>query len=301
VVGHHGAHLWLLRGAIQEVHLVEEGLEDHPEVLDRLAGPLAMLLRFAVAIIDGAVVSLLFLVENLHVVVATFRVEVVLVRETFVGEVIDDQEKIGVDRVHLVVVASMAVGRATFVGAMAIVDEVGIDEVERSVVDQVHLDELGKIGVVVICDQVRDLVSRLLLLRLEEKVIEGVRQTIAWEDLVDRGKAHGGVAIAGEEIDGEVVIHRASMLRVMAIVFDQSLLVVGSGHHLAEVGFFFAFSRLPLLVEHPPCGALLQQPRFLFVVGLRLLPLFGESLPFDILQAIPRVFQRFGLAFAARV
>jgi len=300
VVGHHGAHLWLLRGAIQEVHLVEEGLEDHPEVLDRLAGPLAMLLRFAVAIIDGAVVSLLFLVENLHVVVATFRDEVVLVRETFVGEVIDDQEKIGVDRVHLVVVASMVVGRATFVGAMAIVDEVGIDEVERSVVDQVHLHELEKIGVVVICDQVRGLVSRLLL-RLEEKVIEGVRQTIEWEDLVDRGKAHGGVAIAGEEIAGEVVIHRASMLRVMAIVFDQSLLVVGSGHHLAEVGFFFAFSRLPLLVEHPPCGALLQQPRFLFVVGLRLLPLFGESLPFDILQAIPRVFQRFGLAFAARV
>lgn len=300
MVGHHGAHLWLLRGAIQEVHLVEEGLEDHPEVLDRLAGPLAMLLRFAVAIIDGAVVSLLFLVENLHVVVATFRDEVVLVRETFVGEVIDDQEKIGVDRVHLVVVASMVVGRATFVGAMAIVDEVGIDEVERSVVDQVHLHELEKIGVVVICDQVRGLVSRLLL-RLEEKVIEGVRQTIEWEDLVDRGKAHGGVAIAGEEIAGEVVIHRASMLRVMAIVFDQSLLVVGSGHHLAEVGFFFAFSRLPLLVEHPPCGALLQQPRFLFVVGLRLLPLFGESLPFDILQAIPRVFQRFGLAFAARV
>lgn len=286
---------------MQEVHLVEEGLGDHPEVLDRLAGPLATLLRFAVARIDGAVVSLLSLVENLHVVVAKIRVEVVLVRETFVGEVIDDQEKIGVDRVHLVVVASMAVGRATFVGAMAIVDEVGIDEAERSVVDQVHLDELGKIGVVVICDQVRDLVSRLLLLRLEEKVIEGVRQTIAWEDLVGRGKAHGGVAIAGEEIDGEVVIHRASMLRVMAIVFDQSLLVVGSGHHLAEVGFFFAFSRLPLLVEHPPCGALLQQPRFLFVVGLRLLPLFGESLPFGILQAIPRVFQRFGLAFAARV
>lgn len=286
---------------MQEVHLVEEGLGDHPEVLDRLAGPLATLLRFAVARIDGAVVSLLSLVENLHVVVAKIRVEVVLVRETFVGEVIDDQEKIGVDRVHLVVVASMAVGRATFVGAMAIVDEVGIDEAERSVVDQVHLDELGKIGVVVICDQVRDLVSRLLLLRLEEKVIEGVRQTIAWEDLVGRGKAHDGVAIAGEEIDGEVVIHRASMLRVMAIVFDQSLLVVGSGHHLAEVGFFFAFSRLPLLVEHPPCGALLQQPRFLFVVGLRLLPLFGESLPFGILQAIPRVFQRFGLVFAARV
>lgn len=301
MVGHHGAHLWFLRGAMQEVHLVEEGLGDHPEVLDRLADPLATLLRFAVARIDGAVVSLLSLVENLHVVVAKIRVEVVLVRETFVGEVIDDQEKIGEDRVHLVVVASMAVGRATFVGAMAIVDEVGIDEVERSVVDQVHLDELGKICVVVICDQVRDLVSRLPLLRLEEKVIEGVRQTIAWEDLVDRGKAHGAVAIAGVEIGGEVVIHRASMLRVMAIVFDQSLLVVGSGHHLAEVGFFFAFSRLPLLVEHPPCGALLQQPLFLFVVGLRLLPLFGESLPFGILQAIPRVFQRFGLVFAARV
>ena len=38
-----------------------------------------------------------------------------------------------------------------------------------------------------------------------------------------------------------------------------------------------------------------------FVDVLRLLPLFVESLLFGILRAILRVFQRFGLAFAARV
>jgi len=295
VVVHHGAHLWDLRGAMLVVHLDEEGPEDHPEVLDRLSGPLATLLRFVVVSICGVVVSLLFLVATFPVAVATFRVEVVLVQETFGEEVIVDQAKIGVDQVHLVVVASMVVGRATFVGAMGIVDEVAIDGPARSGVDQVHLDELERIVVVVICDQVRDLVSRLH--HLEEKVIEGVHQRIASEVLGDRGMVHGGVAIV------VVVIGRVlrAMHQAMAIVFDQTLLVAGSAHRLAEVGFFDAFSRLPLPVEHPPCGALLQQPRFLFVDGLRLLPLFGESLPFGILRAIPRVFQRFGLVFAARV
>lgn len=278
---------------MQVVHPVEEGLADHPEVLDRLVVQLATLLRFAVARIDGAVERLLFLVERLHVVVVRIRVEVVLVRETFDEEVIDDQEKIGVGRrVRLGVAASMVVGRA-----MAIVDEVGIDEEGRT--DVVHLGELERIVEVAICDQARRDVSRLLR-RLEEMAIEAVRRTIAWEDLVDRGKVHGAAGIVAEEI-GDEEIHRASRHQVMAIVDDPFLLVVGSGHRLVAVGFFAAFSRLPLLVEHPLCGALLLQPRFLFVDGLRLLPLFDESLPFGILRAILRVFQRFGLAFAARV
>lgn len=291
MVGHHGAHLWGLLGAMQVVHLVEEGPEDHPEVLDRLVVLLARHLRFAVARIADAVVNLLFLVEIL-VVVVTFRVEVVHVQETFGEEVIDDQERIAAGRVHLVVVASMVVDRATFVGAMAIVDEVGIDGRVRSVVD--HLDELERIVAVVICDQVRGHVSRLLH-RLEEMVIEDVRQRIALEDHVDQGKVHDGEEIVDE------AIHLASRHQVRVIGDDQSLLVVGSGHLLVEVGFFVAFSPLQLLVEHPLCGALLQQPRFLFVDVLRLLPLFVESLLFGILRAILRVFQRFGLAFAARV
>jgi len=294
VVGHHGAHLDRLC-ARQVVHPVEEGLEDHPEVLDRLVVPVATLLRFAVARIGGEVESLLFLVESLRVVAVRIRVEVVLVRETFGEEEIVDQEKIGVGRVHLGVVASMVVGRA-----MAIVDEVEIGEEERT--DVVHLDELERIVAVAICDQVSLDVSRLLRRRLEEMAIEGVRQTIAWEDLVDRGKVHGAVGIVAEEI-GDEEIHRASRRQVMAIVDDPCLLVVGSGHRLVAVGFFAAFSPhfLPLLVEHPLFGALLLQPRFLFVDGLRLLPLFDGSLPFGILRAILRVFQRFGLAFAARV
>lgn len=294
VAGHHGAHLCPLC-AMQVVHLVEEGLADHPEVLDRLVVQLATLLRFAVARIDGAVERLLFLVERLHVVVVRIRVEVALVRETFGEEVIDDQEKFGVGRrVRLGVAASMVVGRA-----MAIVDEVEIDEEERT--DVVHLGELERIVEVAICDQVRRDVSRLLLRRLEEMAIAAVRQTIALEDLVDRAKVHGAVGIVVEEIGVVEEIHRASRHLVMAIVDDPCLLVVGSGHRLVAVGFFAAFSRLPLLVEHPLCGALLLQPRFLFVDGLRLLPLFDESLPFGILRAILRVFQRFGLAFAAQV
>ena len=229
---------------MQVVHLVEEGPEDHPEVLGRLVVLLARHLRFVVARIADAVVNLLFLVE-IHVVVVTFRVEVVLVQETFGEEVIDDQERIGAGRVHLVVVASMVVDRATFVGAMAIVDEVGIDGRVRSVVDQVHLDELERIVALVICDQVRGHVSRLLLHRLVEMVIEDVRQRIASEDHVDRGKVHDGVGIVGEEIVDEAT-HLASRHQVRVIGDDQSLLVVGSGHLLAEVGFFVAFSPLPL-------------------------------------------------------
>jgi len=193
-------------------------------------------------------------------------------------------------------VASMVVGRA-----MAIVVEVEIDEEERT--DAVHLGELERIVVVAIFDQVSLLdVSRLLLRRLEEMAIAGVRQTIAWEDLVDRGKVRGAVAIVAEVI-GDEEIHHASRRQVMAIVDDPCLLVVGSGHRLVAAGFFAAFSQhfLPLLVEHPLCGALLLQLRVLFVDGLRLLPLFDGSLPFGILRAILRVFQRFGLAFAARV
>jgi len=292
VVGHHGAHLCRLC-AIQVVRPVEEGLEDHPEVLDRLVVPVATLLRFAVARIGGEVESLLFLVESLRVVAVRIRVEVVLVRETFGEEEIVDQEKIGVDRVRLGVVASMVVGQA-----MAIVVEVEIDEEART--DAVHLDELERIVAVAIGDQVSLDVSRLLLRRLVEMAIEGVRQTIAWEDLVGRGKVHGAVGIVAEVI-GDEEIHRASRRQVMAIVDDPFLLEVGSGHRLVVAGFFAAFSRLPLLVEHPLFGALLLQPRFLFVDGLRLLPPFDGSLPFGILRAILRVFQRFGLAFAARV
>lgn len=291
VVGHHGAHLYRLY-AMQEVRPVEVGLEDHPEVLDRLVVPLATLLRFAVARIGGEVESLLFLVESLRVVAVRIHVEVALVRETFGEEEIVDQEKIGVVRVHLGVVASTVVGRA-----MAIVDVVEIGEEERT--DVVHLDELERIVAVAIGDLVSLDVSRLLR-RLEEMAIVGVRQTIALEDLVDRGKVHGAVGIVAEEI-GDEEIHRASRHQVMAIVDDPFLLVVGSGHRLVAAGFFAAFSRLPLLVEHPLFGALLLQPRFLFVDGLRLPPLFDESLPCGILRAILRVFQRFGLAFAARV
>jgi hypothetical protein len=225
---------------MQVVHLVEEGLADHPEVLDRLVVQLATLLRFAVARIDGAVERLLFLVERLHVVVVRIRVEVALVRETFGEEVIDDQEKFGVGRrVRLGVAASMVVGRA-----MAIVDEVEIDEEERT--DVVHLGELERIVEVAICDQVRRDVSRLLLRRLEEMAIAAVRQTIALEDLVDRAKVHGAVGIVVEEIGVVEEIHRASRHQVMAIVDDPCLLVVGSGHRLVAVGFFAAFSRLPL-------------------------------------------------------
>ena len=119
-----------------------------------------------------------------------------------------------------------------------------IDEEGRT--DVVHLGELERIVEVAICDQVRRDVSRLLLRRLEEMAIAAVRQTIALEDLVDRAKVHGAVGIVVEEIGVVEEIHRASRHQVMAIVDDSCLLVVGSGHRLVAVGFFAAFSRLPL-------------------------------------------------------